>query len=891
MSAMAARPPPHAGAGRKAVRATALALAGMLAGVLVGAVAGGPPAGAQSFLGSGPAERLTVPPTGDALRRQSPAPGQAPAQAPGQPPAQPAAQPPAPSAGQPPTAQPRSVVQATIAPARRLPAGTRGFRLSGEEDVLQYPVYLTEGQARAPARLRVSYLSAISVAPEFSELSGLVNGTKVGWTRIQAPGAVKVVEFAIPDGVLKAGYNAVTLTASQRHRVDCAIEATYELWTQIDPSRSGLVVAPAADLDLKSLAALEPDESGALPLGVLLNEKPTLPRLERMIGAVQALAVVSRLARPAVSFGPPLSGRNGVNLLVGTAAEIRGTDGVEDLGPINGPRLALLPPRGNRAPTLVVTGPGPDDVRAAVTQLAAAGDPGGSGPGAALAPLIRGYEVQGGEQLDLERLGVTSREFNGRLLRTRIELRFPADFVPADYGKVMLHLAGGYAAGLDSSAQIVVDINGRNAASVPLPYARGEVFDDQAIPLPLSLWRPGLNSVEISAQLPNASDKVCDTLSPTARQPRFLFLDRTRLEIPALARAVRSPDLAAVKAGAVPFTTPGTRPRLVLPVADRETADAAATLAARLAIAAKRVIDFELVPDAGGTEGGANLVVAPARALNPVTIQTVGLDPDEIRRVWQGRAETVATPGQFGPEGVLTLDRLRRNLPMRCALPPAAVPVSVAAAPPAAPSAAPPAIPAAAPAPAPRGAPRPAGPETDEELVARWDQTLSGAAFVPSVLREGWSRFANWALRLRSDVTGLIEAPKAGDVPVNPRASLIIAEGSDGTRLSETTVLVTAPNPSMLKASVSCLVDPVVWTRLVGRAAFLDASDGTLTTVQPDRVALIETRAWSLANFRLVSAAWLSLNPSYYVGMTLFMALCLGLATTGLVRQLGRRNS
>ncbi|WP_411904215.1 cellulose biosynthesis cyclic di-GMP-binding regulatory protein BcsB [Methylorubrum thiocyanatum] len=881
MSAMTLRPPSRAGFPRHPiVRALALALACT--------VAAGPAARAQSFLGSGPAERLTVPPTGDALRKQSPA-------APAQPPAQSAAAPAqGRSPGEPADTVRRPQIQATIAPARRLPAGTRGFRLSGEEDMLQYPVYLTEGQVRGAARLRVSYLSAISVAPEGSELTGLVNGTKVGWTRIQAPGAVKVVEFAIPDGVLKAGYNAVTLTASQRHRVDCAIEATYELWTQIDPSRSGLVVAPATDLDLKALAALEPDESGALPVGVLLNEKPTLPRLERMIGAVQALAVVSRLARPAVSFGPPLTGRTGVNLLVGTAAEIRGTDGAEDLGPITGPRLALLPPRGNRAPTLVVTGTGPDDLRTATAQLAAAGDAGGSGPGAALAPLIRGYEVQGGERLDLERLGVATREFNGRLLRTRIELRFPADFVPADYGKVMLHLAGGYAAGLDPSAQIVVDINGRNAASVPLPYARGEVFDDQAIPLPLSLWRPGLNSVEISAQLPNASDKVCDTLSPAARQPRFLFLDRTRLEIPALARAVRSPDLAAVKAGAVPFTAAGPRPRLVLPVTDRETADAAATLVARLAIAAKRVIDFELVPDAGGTEGGANLVVAPARALNPVTIQGAGLDPGEIRRIWEGRAETVATPGQFGTEGVLTLDRLRRNLPMRCALPPAAVPVSVAA-----PASAPATAPAATPAPAaasaatatPRGVPRPGRPETDEELVARWDQTLSGAAFVPTVLREGWTRLANAALRLRSEATGLMEAPKAGAVPVNPRASLIIAEDSSGIGLDETTVLVTAPNPSMLKASVSCLVDPVVWTHLVGRAAFLDASDGTLTTVEPDHVALIETRTWSLANFRLVSAAWLSLNPGYYVGMTLFMALCLGLATTGLVRQLGRRNS
>ncbi|WP_167350820.1 cellulose biosynthesis cyclic di-GMP-binding regulatory protein BcsB, partial [Methylobacterium variabile] len=475
-----------------------------------GGLAAAGPAAAQSFLGTGPTERLTLPPAGEPLRAGPP-------------------RPPAPEAD---AVRRGAPLTAVVAAARRFPAGTRGYRLAGEEDALQFPVYLTEAQARGPAKLRVSYLSAISVAPESSELSGSVNGTRVGWTRIQAPGAVKVVEFALPEGLLKAGYNAVSLTASQRHRVDCSIEATYELWTQIDPSRSGLVVAPAADLDLKTLAALEPDESGALPIGVLLSERPSPDRLERMIGAVQAVALVGRLARPAVSFGPPLSGRTGVNLLVGTAAEIRGTEGVEELGPISGPRVALLPPRGSRAPVLVVTGTSAADVREAVTTLAASGD--GSGPpaGARLASLTRGYPIQGGESLALEQLGVATREFSGRLMRVGFEVRFPADFVPADYGKVMLHLAGGYAAGLESSAQIVVDINGRNAASVPLPYSRGEVFSDNAIPLPLSLWRPGLNRVEISAQLPTAADRTCDTLAPGTKRARFLFLDRTRLDIP-----------------------------------------------------------------------------------------------------------------------------------------------------------------------------------------------------------------------------------------------------------------------------------------------------------------------------------------------------------------------
>ncbi|WP_191970065.1 cellulose biosynthesis cyclic di-GMP-binding regulatory protein BcsB [Methylobacterium planeticum] len=843
-----------------------LRAASCLAALLTGAVLSAPPARAQSFLGAGPAERLTVPPTGDALRAGA---------APSTPPAAPSA-PPAPP--QPETdAARRGALTAGIAAARRFPAGTRGYRLAGEDDTLQFPVFLTEAQARGGARLRISYLSAISVAPEASELTGSVNGTKVGWTRIQAPGAVKVVEFAIPEGVLKAGYNAVGFTVSQRHRVDCSIDATYELWTQIDPSRSGLVVGPATDLDLRTLAALEPDESGALPISVLLTEKPSLERLERMIGAVQAVALVGRLARPAVTFGPPMAGRTGINLLVGTAAELRGTEGLEEIGPIGGPKLGLLPARANRATVLVVTGASGSDVREAIRMLAGSGEPAGTPSGTRLAELVRGYPVSGGESLSLETLGVATREFNGRLLRVGFEVRFPADFVPADYGKVMLHLAGGYAAGLEPSAQIVVDINGRNAASVPLPYTRGEVFEDSAIPLPLSLWRPGLNRIEIAAQLPTAADRACDTLAPGARRARFLFLDRTRIEIPSLARAVRSPDLAAVKAGAVPFVS-GPRPRLVLPTPDRDSADAAAMLAARLAIAAKRVIDFEVSADERATGGGANLVVAPARALNPVTIEAVGLDPDQIRRIWEGRAETVATPGQFGAEGVLTLDRLRRNLPMRCALPATAMPLRVAAAAP---------VPISPQAPAPRPAPAP----SDQDPLARWSDSLRGTNSLSGALLEAWDGASRRVAELREAVLGWSKAPAASQAAtVNPRASLIIAESAATGPLAERTVLVTAPNPSMLKASVSCLVDPVVWTRLVGQAAFLDASDGSLTVVQPERVDLIETQPWSLANFRLVSAAWLSLNPAYYVGMTLLMALSLGLATTSLVRHLGRQN-
>ena len=42
----------------------------------------------------------------------------------------------------------------------------------------------------------------------------------------------------LPPGVLKAGGNMVRFAANQRHRTDCTVESTFELWTDIDPKRT-----------------------------------------------------------------------------------------------------------------------------------------------------------------------------------------------------------------------------------------------------------------------------------------------------------------------------------------------------------------------------------------------------------------------------------------------------------------------------------------------------------------------------------------------------------------------------------------------------------------------------------------------------------------------------
>lgn len=186
-----------------------------LAGLLVGLSHQAP---AQSFLGRGAPQVLTVPDAPSVIRRPGPA----------------AAEPaPAPT-------------PAAALPHRPFPALSTGLRLAGEESSLQWPVFLTETQARERLRLRVGYLAAISVVPDASFLTATVNGVAIGRSEIKAPGAIRILEFDIPADLLKPGYNAVAISGVQRHRVDCSLDATYELWTQIDPAWTGLVAPPGA---------------------------------------------------------------------------------------------------------------------------------------------------------------------------------------------------------------------------------------------------------------------------------------------------------------------------------------------------------------------------------------------------------------------------------------------------------------------------------------------------------------------------------------------------------------------------------------------------------------------------------------------------------------------
>jgi cellulose synthase operon protein B len=795
---------------------------------------------------------------------------------------------------------------------RHLTNNIQGFRLAGEIASTEWPVYITGAQARQRIKFRVGYLSAISVMPEASYLTLVVNDTIVGRTNIRATHSVRSFEFDIPPNLLQAGFNSIRLTAEQRHRVDCSLQATYELWTQIDPSQTGLLLPRSEGVtSIAELPALSPDGQGALPIRAVVPGRTNLANIERIMRVVQMISLVGRFEQPVVDIGPPAAGDYGVNLVVGPATDLAGLVDSASLGAVGAPTVMVLPARPDRRTTIVVTGATDNQVSEALTQFETQSQAIGAPAGLRAAAAFPGLRIDGNQRVKLRDVGVASEEFSGRLFRAAFNVILPPDFYAADYGRAVVDLAGGYAPGLTTEAQIVVSINGRNAVSMKLPKSAGDVFTKNPIPLPLGAMRPGLNRVEIEAQVPIAKDAACDPLAAISGSKRFLMLDSTEIELPRIARIARMPDLAVTSTGAFPFVGGGGRPKILAPAPDRETIGAAATIAAHLAIMAGRPIDFELTGVAPQRGSGSVLVVGGVNMLDPSLLKAAGLDPQEIQKAWAGRIGPYTRPVKddvLSRYEAVARNRLvlERNFPSAC-----------------------------------RMAKPPGGFEhalnsgwrrTDTTATASIQQTRMRSLFdkrspgqgldgapVGSLQITGQASGAlydEWNTKLRSQgavanyvqnfVTGakmwvvlhvksvvdwfgatIVSGPVAPTI--TSRASLVVAQSMLGDSAEDVWTLITAPNSGELAESVPCLVDPRVWTQIAGRLSILDASEGSVVSAPATSQRLIVTQPLTIENSRLIVAGWLSLNSQVYVAAAFIAALMLALTTSLFVRSVGRR--
>ena len=761
----------------------------------------------------------------------------------------------------PPAAAPPRPIMPSLAPAtpaetlRFLPSTLEGLKLTGETGDLRWPVYLTAAQAIAPIKLRLGYESAVSILKETSRLEVKVNDRSVGVDAIDAATGLRIVEFALPDGLVKPGYNAISLSVRQQHRVDCSVAATYELWTTLDPKETGLLIAGSTRTvtDLADLPALLPRADGSMPIHIVLTGKTNPAHVQRLIRATQQIALNGRFLQPAVDFETGDADAYGLDLAVGTRAALGTLPKLSGSLGVSGPVARFVPGETGR-PLLVVTGSTDADVDEAISRIAASATLIGTPAGLLAAQSYPATKVSGGDSLQLADLGLRSSVFDGRLLRRSFNLMLPADFLASDYGRGTFDLVGGYASGLTRDAQVRLDVNGHSSGVIKMPSAKGDTFNHNQLFLPLSLMHPGLNRIDMFAETPRPEDTTC----AASNDKRFMFLDKTELTLPTLARVERLPDLAGLTNGGLPYTRGA--PRLVVPKPDRETMAAALSLTARAAVSAGALVPFTFATKVSSATTGSTLVVSPAQAMDPVLLGNAGLDAAKIEAAWKD----FAPPPKADAETPQARWWLASNEgPAACRLPghddPLATPTGR--------------IPVS----------KRTGPAAaSDDIVDRWSGTER-----PS---DGWrDRLITTAhiVTAWADRANVFKAREADRIARD--TSMILAQSIDSGLGDSVTTIVTAPDAATLRASVACLFDPRVWSKVHGRLASIDASTGSVAAIDSTSPRYVSSGTVSLSNSRLVLAGWFSLNPLAFVGTALLTALCLGGTTLWFVRGVGRR--
>jgi len=490
-------------------------------------------------------------------------------------------------------------VQSTVQTGSDIPRQMVAFRqsatamrLEGEDAPRELTFYLSPDQVTTAGILRLSYTNAVSVMPDDAVLDVELNGKPLAAFPIRSPNGPATHDIPVASKDLTVGWNQIRLRAKQHHRIDCSVQATYELWTQIDPLVSGfLTSARPKDGDFASLLSVGRNGDGATEIRVIAGQDAPQTTLRDSLSLVQTLALVLGREDLSVSVGDIGGSGPGIDLYLGDPLDAKLPQPARD-ALAAAPRGLFVRQGENGRHVVTMRGSNKSEFQSLL--LAAVNGP--------LLPLIRTNKLAMAQtRIDgespgthsLSSIGYQTTPFAGRLFQTSFDVVMPADFYPGDYATVDLNLNAATAPGLAPGTQLLVRVNERAVASLVLYDPEGTTLKDKPLELPLRAFHPGVNHVRVLAELPLASDLACDPAQREETRSRFLLLEETTVTIPPLARAGRLPDLAAFAGTSFPLKGSAAFD-LYVDTATPARLGSALTLLTRLALSAGHPLPAEL---------------------------------------------------------------------------------------------------------------------------------------------------------------------------------------------------------------------------------------------------------------------------------------------------------
>lgn len=740
----------------------------------------------------------------------------------------------------------------------RLPLGPSELTLEGEYDRREIPVYLSPAQASGSARLIVSLQSAVSVMPEASELTVLVNNVKVGEARLGSEPKT-IVEADLQPGLLQPGLNALSVVARQTHRVDCSKEGTYELWSWIDPAESGFVFAGAdnASYDLAALGTGLRGADGQLNIRGHLPSRARLSLVDNLLQVFQSVVVGARISSFAAQMNAVEASGPGLDIFVGTASELSET-GLNARGAVETdiPGVRIVPPEDGSA-VLIVSGQSDEELAEnirSLARIAGAMRISGTEPGIAAFENAAGRMLSGNQTLKLTELGYAPQKFRGRHYRDHVNFRLPADFYSADYDKASLTLDAAYAPGLLPTSTLIVKVNGRTVSTLALSATEGGLIKRQRLPLPLSSLRPGENLVSIEADLPSQSDVACDVAALANGGARLMISPDSTLTLPRLARVGHAPDLAATMAG-LSNLKPGTDKaiNLFVPGLRQPSLDAAATLLGRIAYSSGHVYATRLSSVAPNDGIGDMIAVGTYSEIPSELLGYVGIEPaGSLMNMSGGDAQPDANGpgGWLAAQAATTMDWMNLS--------------------------------------------QIGGEESEPSRRAAEDLGVFSEPVDPlGRLTDMAASLKAYFANLYGRITGTAGGNAIADIPrVVPgeNTGMVLAQRISPRQADATWTIVASPDDAAMADGLRRLAQRPNWVNLQGAISSIAKQGSGVTAVAASQEQLFETGPRSFSNLRLVLAGWLSHNLDSYVAGLFSTFILLGIATHMLSRRVGRRN-
>ncbi|MDI5926289.1 cellulose biosynthesis cyclic di-GMP-binding regulatory protein BcsB [Rhizobium leguminosarum] len=732
---------------------------------------------------------------------------------------------------QPPALQPGAAANSAAPPragdVRRFVVPFSKLGLGGEYDRRSWSIYLTPEQAAAKASFTFAYQNSIVVAPEASALTVYLNNRPIGQQRVGSPDGPSTVTFEVPTGLLQPGANLVTFEAGQRHRTDCSIQSTYELWSNIDPagtylSFAGMDVAQLASAD--AIRAIGVDGAGKTEFDIVVPALEQPGTTKPLLRLAQGLSVLSSMPNQIFAFSTaslPAAGPGKLSVLVGTAAELRPLFPGLPPGAESAALAAFVTDPRSGSPLLLISGPSWQAVSSAIDTIVSPTDRSSdvrrdvltterwSAPNAPL--------VFSDTNIALSQLGVKTTEFSGRRLRTSFNIAVPADFYANAYGEAKVLLDAAYTDNVLPGSHIDIYVNDNIASTVPITTTTGGILRHLPIRVTMRHFKPGLNSVAIEAILMTKDDAACAPGATAGATPRFALFDTSELEIPDFARVGQRPNLAAMAGTAYPYGRATEPTPLFIDRVDADTLSAAATLLGQMAITAGHPIAVETVasPNMIGDRDAifiGSISQMPATALTQTNISTAS------QASWRPVVETQAGVVDTGT------------------------------------------------------------------AFEEWNSKVSGG-----VLRSRITAFREWLSR-NFDISrsSLQFVPGAEKIFTPPNAAtLMVAQGSSPAGAGSWTV-VTAPSAKDLRAGLEVLTEQLNWPQISGHITTYSSKTGKIDTVPVTRFDFVPSTPWSIANYRLIAANWLSTNILSYAFLLVVFVLLIGITTSSMLGRLGR---